>query len=335
MLLALALAVSFAAPSATARTLGSTVLVMDFVTPTNGYEVVQPSARDGLAKLYRTTDGGRHWSVVTSRLPAVNAGSRRHAIHVQDIRGLQFATTLDGALIIQSGASACQSPWAVFTTTDGGGTWHSAGTIAGEDGPVALAAPASATPWVLIGSCAGTFATWYRDNEGGGWEQAGQFAPSRGQAKEAFNPSAVALQRLGARHATVDIAYYPAVAPYRTTALMQSYVTADGGRQWVSRRIGVSGLRGIVVSVAFASASDGASGLAITQNRDGSQILFWTQDGGRQWVIVRSVTVPESLGTGSFDQVEWVTHSVAYVRMGNVVWRTQDAGRIWVRLPRW
>jgi hypothetical protein len=108
------------------------------------------------------------------------------------------------------------------------------------------------------------------------------------------------------------------------------YRTNDGGRTWTSQ-VPLGG-REDVLSVDFASASDGwmlvraGSGLATTGD------LYRTSDGGMTWTALGSPTLPSdqpfrvrfgSLGDG------WLSS----VNVGPYAYRSTDGGATWTRVP--
>jgi photosystem II stability/assembly factor-like uncharacterized protein len=155
------------------------------------------------------------------------------------------------------------------------------------------------------------------------------FALPATEAKAYFSPSAVSLQRFDAMRAFLAVAYYSA-APKARAALIVGYRTADAGASWQSVGVGGPGRLGVVQALSFYSPS---LGIAVMRSREGVDALARTIDGGRQWLLVRSVPLPESVYTVS---AAWLNAKVAYVLAGQVVWRTKDGGSTWrVITSRW
>ncbi len=314
MLLALVVRGAAAAPQA------ARVESLDFVTPSVGYAVLASDSASAAPRLVRTVDGGGRWTAVAGGLPK---GRYPYEGALVD-----FATPSRGVALMSLGAGACQEEWDVFRTADGGRSWRAAGRIVGSDGPVALGAQAGGAPWMLNGSCAGPNATLFR-GFAKTWPVLRAFALPPAEAKGYFSPSAVSLQRYGAARAFLAVAFYPA-APAGHAALIVGYRTADAGASWQSVGVGGPGRLGVVQALSFYSPS---LGIAVMRSREGVDALARTIDGGRQWLLVRSVPLPESVYTVS---AAWLNAKVAYVLAGQVVWRTKDGGSTWrVITSRW
>jgi photosystem II stability/assembly factor-like uncharacterized protein len=71
----------------------------------------------GTVYLYRTDDGGNHWSPVNLELPA---GAENFELGI-DKDQLQFVSAEDGFLVVRMSGDATQT--AVYVTNDGGDTW--------------------------------------------------------------------------------------------------------------------------------------------------------------------------------------------------------------------
>jgi photosystem II stability/assembly factor-like uncharacterized protein len=71
----------------------------------------------GTVYLYRTDDGGNHWSPVNLELPV---GAENFELGV-DKDQMQFVSAEDGFLVVRMSGDATQT--AVYITNDGGDTW--------------------------------------------------------------------------------------------------------------------------------------------------------------------------------------------------------------------
>ena len=324
LVLLAALPVLGQAPAASSAARPTTYIeAVDFVTPRIGYAVIaRGTAGSGSPPvLYRTVDAGGHWAEVPGGLPS-------HARYPFLAADIGFSTTASGVALMSMGVGACQAGWDVYRTGDGGRTWRAAGEIIGSDGPAVVAAVQDGVPWMLNGSCAGGYATLFR-GFAKEWPEAHQFALSAAAAKAYISPSAVSLQRYGARRALVVVAYYPELGKSRAPLLL-GYATASGGASWQPVALGARGLAGTVSAVAFYSP---AEGLAVTRSRGGRQALYSTRDGGARWLPVHGVPIPPSDYGAS---IQWVNAKVADLLLGRSLWRTTDGGRTWhVLTSRW
>lgn len=311
-----------AAPSAAALPQAN-VESVDFVTPQIGFAVIASGAAAQPApKLYETVDAGRNWAPVAGGLPTQSANPYMGAT-------VAFATRSDGIALMFAGAGACQAGWDAYRTANGGRTWRPAGKILGSDGPIAAAAAAGASPWLLNGSCAGPYAQLYR-NSGTTWPQARMFQLSAAAAKTHFSPSAVSLQRYDGRRAFLAIAYYPG-QPGPGTPLITGFGTASGGAAWQAVAIGSRALRGTVRAVGFYSA---ALGLAAVATQNGSTSLQLTRDHGATWLPVQGVRIPNAGYIPYVRSIQWLSPQVADVVVGQTLWRTADGGGTWRAITR-
>ena len=231
----------------------------------------------------------------------------------------------DGMALMSIGAGACQEGWQAYRTADGGRTWQVAGEILGEDGPIALAVAPKVTPWFLNGSCAGPYATLLRYS-GKQWLLVHELTLPAAAAKRYFNPSAVSLQRNGAKGALVVVAYYP-VQGDTHPPLLQGYRTADGGATWQLLTFGNQGLAATVSAITFYNTREG---LAATRSAGGRLTLHVTHDGGRHWLPVQ-VSIPERDYQLSIQwrTLQWLNAKVADVLVGETLWRTTNGGTTW------
>lgn len=296
------------------------VETVDFVTPQVGYAVVARSSQESAApRLYRTLDAGAHWAAVPGGLPTQSP----HPFFGADV---VFMNEAHGMALMSLGAGACQEGWQVYRTADGGRSWQVAGEILGEDGPIVLAVAPKAPPWFLNGSCAGAYAELLR-NSGKQWPLAHEFALPAAAAKRYFNPSAVSLQRYGAKGALVVDAYYPAQSGAHPPLLL-GYRTADDGATWQPLALGNQGLAARVSAIAFYNTSEG---LAATRSAAGRLTLYVTHDGGRHWLPVHGVSMPERDYQLSIQwrTIQWLNAKVADVLVDKSLWRTTNGGTTW------
>jgi len=317
--LGLALALVLLVPTGSAvgaPLVGANIPSADFLSASSGFELVNLVTYPPLAKLYLTTDGAANWRRVPLNLKAQPPVSGQDALPA----AVSFASPTRGAVLVGGSPGACQWGFALDTTVDGGRTWRAAGVMVGSDGPTALAAAVDGPAWVLNGSCAGDYATLYRQS-GQSLVKLHVFAPAPKQAKLYFADTAVAVERLPHGAALVEVAYSgPKAKP-----LLQGYQTTDGGARWAAFAIGSAGLVGTVRALAMQGT---ALGLAETVTSSGHGALYRTTDGGRHWTAVSA----ESFAADGVSQLEWAGPTVAYALVQSVLWRSTDAGATWTEI---
>jgi len=91
---------------------------IDFIDPDHGWVVVQPGyisgPRDG--DLYGTSDGGRHWTLVSAEVGSTGTGC-------SSVGGVEFASTTNGFIEGSCVDQTNTSQGRLLATTDGGVTW--------------------------------------------------------------------------------------------------------------------------------------------------------------------------------------------------------------------
>lgn len=289
------------------------VTQVSFASPQVGWIKVSPNGT-GTGRLFRTLDGGTHWTEVDPSIQAIALGMQ-DAVH-------------GAALVFVPGsAGACQEQLTAVETADGGKSWHNPAQMHAENGPTAVA-ETGGRALVLNGSCAGAYGTLQGlGSSPGSFEILHRFALTQAQAQAYFNPSAVSLQFHGA-DGVAALAYLPV---HSTSApLVVIYASSTGGRNWREVSAISHGLGGTVHGMSFANDRDGIA--AVTLPGGQRSALFETTDGGRVWTRTR--TLAGSLTSYALDLV---TGKVGYAavstqegaRVQSVLLKTLDGGRTW------
>lgn len=251
------------------------VTMLSFADWAHGWLVVDLGAAMGQnpVRLYRTADGGRHWSVVAASpaMGSVTAGGS--GIPVQcDKSGITFATVSTGWLTSACAAGMTDS---LLVSRDGGATWAPqslpvpAGFFGDGGGEVFGPQFAGSAGFVTLAPSAGGHPVLLASQDlGRSWHQlalpagAGQYPQVR-----FFSPARGILVSMGAQGALGGV----------------FYTTADGGRTWTpvpqGTRFTQSG-----ANVEFASPQ---AGFAWSQGGDSQgaapPAMYATADSGRRW----------------------------------------------------
>ena len=241
---------------------------LNFTDPAHGWLLQDLGAamQQNPVRLYRTGDGGRHWSLIAAAPRRPYAGTGPSGLPTAcDKTGIAFATPADGWL-----TSACFSlADVVLATRDGGAHWA----------PQALPLPASTcgpdscfvsppqffgptgfltidhggkSPYLLVTHDTG--ATWHA-------EPVPQAAGPFGSA-----------HFFDARHGLL----VPAAG--QDTPGQVFYVTSDGGQTWTPVRQGMRFQPGMIVDFPSPEA-----GFAWNATASGAPPICATSDGGRTW----------------------------------------------------
>ncbi len=302
-----------------------------FADPAHGWLVQDLGAamQQNPVRLYRTSDGGRRWSLIAATPRRPGTGASRSGLPIAcDKTGIAFATPADGWL-----TGACfPLADAVLTTRDGGAHWA----------PQALPLPASAcapdlciisppqffgstgfltidhggkSPYLLVTHDTG--ATWHT-------EPVPQAAGPFGSA-----------HFFDARHGLL----VPAVG--QDTPGQVFYVTSDGGQTWTQVRQGLRFQPGMTVEFPSPEA-----GFAWNPNASGAPPIYATSNGGRTWTwyLPRLARTGRPAGAGPPAGIEPAAVSFVSPARGWVLGRggcrdcaalrvTRDGGAHWSVLP--
>jgi hypothetical protein len=293
----------------------ASIQIMDWLTSNRGWVFVEPTpARPTAPDLYETTDGGQHWTPIAYHASGRTASFARQ---VMGVEALHFTDPEHGTLVALLGVGACQAAFAVWTTSDGGHTWSSAGTLFGSDGPVSLTQYSAAAPmWVADGSCA-TSATYLFESSAGGWHRT-MYRENPPGSQGSSPPMSVALLPTPAGVTMVaDYGHYTttgSTGPY-------GYVTAIPGgstAQWTFPG------QGSVQNMAFLSPAFGWM--------QTSRHLYQTADHGAHWTVIP--TPPVTPNTVPLVALRGTAASpVGWYASGPSLWTSGDDGKTWTEIP--
>jgi photosystem II stability/assembly factor-like uncharacterized protein len=251
-------------PISSARTtlLGPSVLY--FVDPENGWLLVKTgpngfagAGRPQTGPLYRTTDGGLHWTVVAQTLPATGCNN---------VGQITFSTPTTGWIRLD--ICAASSPLAFLVTHDGGASW--------TEQVIADGCGCTATMPVFFDQQHGLFlvsgsALYVTADGGSTWTS----RPFTFQGNEGLE----AMVFIDPSHG------WALLSNFRTTEIdYQVFATSDGGKTWTDLKANVPPLSPIdssTISLTFADVHFGL--LAIASK------LFKTTDGGHNWTPINPV----------------------------------------------
>jgi len=248
---------------------------LDFSDATHGWLLQDLGAAMGNnpVRLYRTSDGGRHWSLAAASPRWGYAGTARGTIPTAcDKTGVGFVTPADGWL-----TSACVAGRSVLASHDGGVTWA----------PQTLPLPADAcgpggcfitppqffggTGWLTIGHGGGVPYLLVSHDTGATWQVVA--------LPRAAGPDGM-VRFFSARQGLL----IPAASPDRVGQVF--YLTSDGGRTWTPVRQAMPFQPGMTVDFVSPDA-----GFAWNSEASGAPPIYATSNGGRTWTwyLPRSV----------------------------------------------
>lgn len=311
---------------------------MTFISPDIGWLAADrlgrtaPSSNQAGPRLavFGTTDGGRKWTLLdawaqTVPSPWMPGSDIPNAV---PMNSLSFRNRLEGWGTIPLGASGCQQTFAVVHTTDGGRHWHLLGSMSANDGPVSLAFNTPGTGWLSNGSCASD-QTFLMSTADGGlrWTLPG----SRTFSGSFLNGSAMGtdVHFSSPEQGFMVNAYMTSFAqPADQVPQIQTLVTTDGGQTWRAVPFASGTLRGMVLSLSFASPSIGW----VVLRQGAHATLEATTDAGRHWTLVKKIPLGSAVpGSPIMDRV---SPTVGYVlTTPGILWKTTNGGSAWQRVP--
>jgi photosystem II stability/assembly factor-like uncharacterized protein len=280
-------------------------------------------------QLYRTSDGGRRWSLIAASPRWNQAGTSPSGLPIAcDKTGIAFATRADGWL-----TSACLSlADAVLATRDGGAHW--------APQPLPLPASTCAPGLCLIYPPQFFGPTGFLTIDHGGKSPYLLVSHDTGATWHA-EPVPPAAGPLGSAH-FFDARHgllIPAVE--QDTPGQVFYVTADGGQTWTPVRQGLRFQPGMTVDFPSPEA-----GFAWNPNATGAPPIYATTNGGRTWTwyLPRLAQNGRPAGAGTPARFEPAAVSFVSPAQGWVLGRggcqdcaalrvTRDGGAHWSVLP--
>jgi len=306
--------------------------VAHFLDERTAWVAASSSGPDGrMVTVYRTTDGGSHWSR-SSFGPGAEEGGVPYS--------LDFIDSRHGWLLLEPDHGANTSPGELYATADGGRTWT---WIAGTSRPGSLPFGGAVAfldehrGW-LAGSPAGTLpGRLYRTRDGGAtWTEVELKAPE-GAGEGTMNPGVPSFSRKEPGTGVLRAEWIPGDGSAKAYA-SYLYTTADGGETWnLSKPVKYEGLMDAVSpreawawSMAPADPDDATAPYTGT--------LYHTADGGQHWDALPADPALNELLTARIPvrQVDFADASHGWILAGNEsvnrILRTTDGGKSW-RIP--
>jgi photosystem II stability/assembly factor-like uncharacterized protein len=269
-------------------------------------------------KVYRTSDGGRHWQSFAAPGHNLAGGSAD---------SLQFVNRRDGFLTDVVANAPDES---LYRTTDGGATWHLVASLQPErhhgTGVLPELGQTEFTAGGTVGYLGGGMFSHalYRTSDGGRtWRKAHVPAPPGSQ----FGLPALSGQ----------MEAEPVTTHSGRSVSLRTYLTADGGVTWSPRSV----LATPIASCTGPVASDLVHGWAAAVQ--GHQVLvFRGSNRGRSWITLRTHvrTPPGSCGpdqiTAPGPRQGWlvVPGPVADGAGTTRIYASADGGRTWHRIDQ-
>ncbi len=283
------------------------IQAMDWFTPKVGWVVVGPALTDPTTPaLYKTRDSGQKWTRV---LYHANGGADAFGSQVFRVVALNFTDPAHGALVASLGVGACQESFAVWTTSNGGQSWSSAGTIFGSDGPVSIAQYASTTPiFFANGSCANS-STFLYEFTSRGWHETTYPGPSAAS-------TAMGVVVIPAPAGVTLVTDY---GEYSASGATGPYMYLTGVPDGSTVRWTFPG-QGAVEKMAFLSPA--VAWIETTRH------LYQTVDQGKHWTVLR--TPPVKLYTAPLVALTGTApNPVGWYASGPDLWQSVDDGTSW------
>jgi photosystem II stability/assembly factor-like uncharacterized protein len=279
----------------------------------------------GASGIFRTVDGGAHWTQVSPPLSPAN--------------GIEFVSPRAGF-----GLGTVSDPSALLATNDGGRTWRELSSVGSELLQVAFTDALHG--WALVATAppgGGTEAIMTTADGGRRWRAAAALP-----ASVASGPTAIGLQASSARGAQLVIpgSASPVAPPCSTIESTPNLLvtTSDGGRSW--RVTKLPGPMGPVI----ASSSAGPMDRWLVSGNSGAgcrAVVASTLDADRSWSVVGSAPVvggnaPATPGYG-LDVLSATSAWLWLSRFGDAsgepaqlvlatgLLHTVDGGRTWTR----
>ncbi|QSO54537.1 hypothetical protein JZ785_12725 [Alicyclobacillus curvatus] len=286
---------------------------VDFVSSSVGYMVVGTSFM-GAGQLYRTSDGGTHWTRCTTPAAVTTIG---------------FANAKDGWLYAENGI--------VYHTANGAQTWvKSLANLPRQIGQGSLQVSGTNSAWLMVYGQAGMSQQSYsvfHTTDGTTWHpvmavSTAGAGPAPGGAAGApkgpgSSPGAMAV----VNNDTAVVAGTCRACGYGTTTIA---ATTDGGQSW-SGTGPIAGATGLPQrhAMAFPTASDGW----LLDGQPNASVVLHTTDGGKSWREVFPTSSPYPLQGLSFISPS-VGYGLGVVGNLNEVLKTTDGGELWTPISQ-
>ena len=293
----------------------------------------QPGAGQEPKQLYRTGDGGHHWTLVaTAQITASPRGT-----------GLSVAGYV-GSLATVTGSTAFLAlhRLGVTATTDGGRRWTIVPTLPVAGDLATTGFTSSQDGWAEVSQSALAVDVYVTTDGGKAWRLRYPTIPPingiAGIGRQFYGlvPVAAGTQiwTIGGSMPASDRAMVPAVANFSSPGLTVSgrkwvlygaqrmYSSDDGGRTWTAGKK----LPTDLVSASFSQVSTGWC----VVNGPRRPKLFSATDSGTAWHVVRTPFAPwRVIAEGAL--TAWVA-SKPSANGKAILWRTLDGGRVWDKL---
>jgi photosystem II stability/assembly factor-like uncharacterized protein len=288
-----------------------------FVTASTGWLLERQL--DGTARVFRTVDGGAHWTPA-GQVSGLSDTLQAAAAHFFDA---------NRAVIVIGSSAGHPRPLRVYSTTDGGAHWQRA------DAPDSLrylwgadfVSPMEG--WALAASSIGGASDIYHTTDAGRhWTLLGQpYRRASGPMPAILGTGSSLLQFANSQDGWV----FDRAGPSSSGGLS---TTHDGGRTWQPLRLPAAPGAGVPYQLQLPQLF-GNEGVLVASS-GGKEVLYVSHDAGRTWSFARALTPPMPT-----EAVVFTDPIHAFVVSGSpgspgppststtLVSRTADGGRTW------
>jgi photosystem II stability/assembly factor-like uncharacterized protein len=268
---------------------GSSIAALVPPSPPNFGDLSPDPAAQGL---YRTVDGGLHWT-----LQSTGPGAAATACFFEG--GMTFISAARGWILYGCPPGFGHSRPELLVTSDAGATWRVQRVATASRCPCRIDAPeffdqqhgfiegsaSDGTP-LLFGSTDGG-ATWSVRTTPGEGLRGVQLSFADANAAWAI----VQIAKKGPIYPSPTCTSGYAYSPSECYPSPQMYRTVDGGRTWALMQTDLFSPTGEVNIVLFVDAHTGFAVRAIASTQNTQSVLLGTDDGGRTWKLVTTAIV--------------------------------------------